>query len=477
MPKKITSYFIYQKRYLIGYLLILLTIATATISLLYAPAGLRQEEMVNVASNADFWKQLSPIDFLYNLLQYQLIQWLGLSILVVKLPSLLFGALSLIGLFWLISHWINRKTAIIATILVITTTQLSIIAQDATPLIMPLFWQISVLVILTKLGTYLNLNKKQLSHKVFWIVLGLVFVIGLSLYTPTMLYFYLIIVAVSIAHPKIRLFINFLRPQQSLIALTVLGLITAPLVVNLLAHPNLAQTFLVGNGYGNFFNQITLISGSNFTIPQPSLSIGALIIALIGGYYSLRRIHLAPSTFVLSATLGNLLLNLFITSTTYTTLMLYGILLMAYGVDSLIADWNKLFPLNPYPRILGVLIISISVAIIASAGFYRLFKDYAYTPNIAGKFNQDLNLLVSSLDSEKKYQLLAADEVEYNFYRQLQLRNLSHAIYQKDQALQPNTILTRTAYTNSNQLLPSQVWTNSFNLQADRFYLYQKSQK
>src|SRR5690348_8532034 len=106
MGKLITDYWLYQKRFIIGYTLMALTIiGLLFVAGVFIPGGLSKPEMDSVvASDAasisfESFKPESVIDLPYHLLQHASISLFGVSNLSIKLPSLVLGALSSFGVF------------------------------------------------------------------------------------------------------------------------------------------------------------------------------------------------------------------------------------------------------------------------------------------------------------------------------------------------------------------------------------------
>ena len=102
MKKEIISYRLYNWRYIIAHLAVIgLFAGLVGLMFWYAPAGLRQAEINQVASLnfKTLFSGQNIIDFPYKLLQLTGLKVFGLSTLTVKLPSLIFGGLSLLGFF------------------------------------------------------------------------------------------------------------------------------------------------------------------------------------------------------------------------------------------------------------------------------------------------------------------------------------------------------------------------------------------
>ena len=294
MKEQIISYRLYNWRYTIARLSVVgLFVGLASLMFWYAPAGLRQAEIDQVAS-LDFKTLFSGqniIDFPYKLLQLVSLRAFGLSNLTVKLPSLLFGGLSLLGFFWLIAHWINRKTALIASAIVMSTSQLMIMIQDGTPGIMFIFWQIVIMILLTKVSQFLpslqqlKANKNKATLALILPALGVV--LGLSVYTPMVLFLPLLLVGLALGHPKPRLLIKQFNLRLMLPGIIGFILIISPLILQIITEPSIIKSLInLQPAPANIFQP--LIDVINFWSPrpeflaQPVFGLGALVIAIIG---------------------------------------------------------------------------------------------------------------------------------------------------------------------------------------------------
>lgn len=486
MQKEVISYKLYHWRYIIALLgLITLGAMLIILSFWYAPAGLRQAEITQI-STLDLKTLFSSeqiIDFPYKLVQIVSLSLLGLSNFSIKLPSLLFGILSLIGLFWLIAHWINRKTALIGMTLILSTSQISILMQDGTPQIMFIFWQIVTLIILTKINRLTSDSQKLKATKnsamiaIILPILGTV--IGLSAYTPMMSFLPLLLIGLSLGHPKPRLVLKNLSFRFLLPGIIAFVLIISPLALQIITSPSIFSKLInLQVASGSFFQP--LIDMVNFWSPQtdflmqPIFSLGALAIALIG-CYSLAQQYFSVRSMTIFYLLGiNLIICLTLARSAAVLLWLPISLLIVYGIHSLTLSWMTIFPLNPYPRVFGILMISTLIILVSTAGIDTLFKNYAYNPALAGQFRQDLQILNKYLNKNQTT-LVVADQTEYNFYQWLKKSQLKLEILDSKTEYS-QALLTRQAFVKAGSLTATNILTDSHSQDFDRFYVYQKAQ-
>ena len=107
----VTDFFIYRWRYVIGYSVVLLALAALlVIAGLYIPGSLSEAERESVVQASQInplsLDSLGTVNAPYLLLQ-QLSLWLfGVSTFTIKLPSLILGFASAIGMFFLLRRWL-----------------------------------------------------------------------------------------------------------------------------------------------------------------------------------------------------------------------------------------------------------------------------------------------------------------------------------------------------------------------------------
>lgn len=478
---------LYRWRYILAAIfMISLAINLIILTLIYTPAGLRQAEVSQVAK-LDFQQSFSSpeiVNFPYKLLQILSIKFLGLTILSIKLPSLLLGAMIAVGIFWLISRWINRKIAIVTLILLISNSHFMFLAQDGTANIMLLFWQVVIMILLTKIGQLLptahQLKSPKITSNLALLFPLLLVVVSLSLYTPLALFLPLVVIVSVFAHPKLRLYLSCIKFKLLLPGIIASAIIISPLLLQALQTPKiLAQlcgaNFANSSWYQPLVDIIDFWSSSPQPFVQPVFTLGAFIIILIGLYSILKQSFSARSLIIL------LFLSLSLIATVISQdpsiiMILPLTILLGYGLHNLTLSWMSIFPLNPYPRFIGALILSATVITLVLANTGNLLKLYAYTPSIANQFNQDLTILRDFLPTDKTVLLVAEDGDELNFYRKLANDNLT-VVTESDSEETDLTIYTNKAYHKLNMIAPTQILTDSASHNFDRFYIYQKNTK
>lgn len=487
MPRHITEYILYRWRYHIGYLLVALLVGFLLIvAALYVPGGLRAAEMASTVSSS----QLSPlalapedvIDLPYKLLQLASFTLLGVSIISIKLPSVLLGLLSLVGIILLLRHWFHTNVAIISALIIITTSQFIFSSQDGTPAIMYVFMPTWLLLLAMKVSRQLNQQKRA-----FWELL-LVAALALSLYTPLSIYVIIALASAAILHPHLRYIIGRLSRKKLLIASITGVVVLLPLIIALLQNPAVGLTLL---GIPETWPNIALTSWEllqthiGFILPgadehaQQVYALPSLLLMTIGVFHLFKRRHTARSYIIVSWMVllsPIILINPTKTAITFVPVML----LIAAGVDELLHRWYSMFPRNPYARVAGLLPITLLIAGMALTGIERYFYAYRYSPPIVADFSDDLNLLRAELDSEVPTALLAS-ETELPFYQAVAQRSHNLTVIPPTEPAPEDKqfIATRKAFAERDlhSKEPTRIITNGRSNNSDRLYLYKTTEE
>lgn len=467
-----TDYFLYRWRYVIGYGAVAILLAGLLLFAgLYVPGGLSEQEMASVVEsqqlNYSDIGTLAVLNLPYHALQDGLIHLFGPSIFIIKLPSLIFAILSALGLIALLRRWFKPNIAVIASVVAISTSQFIFIAQLGTPDVMYTFWPVTILL----LGTLVTRSKK---YRVLWKVLFGIS-IALSLYTPLSVYTLLAIGLTIAFHPHLRAIIRRLSKQRVSIALGASSLILVPLVVSAFHNPRVVlDLFGIPNEWPNILHNIQVLLQQYFVFWQPGaitlltpvFGLGAFILIVLGLWRLFKTMNTTRSYLILiwlACLIPALIINPTITNVTFTL----SVFLIAAGLASLIGYWYRLFPLNPYARVSGLVPIIILVVALIGAGTTRYVYGYHYSPSVAALFSHDLRLLPA--DTEH----LVTSGDEYDFY---------NAVSSYENSLTVSTELTSNRATVSKDANVDttgyeivEIITSDRSDDADRFYIYQKA--
>lgn len=481
MKAHVTDYALYRWRYSIGYLFIIaVVISILAVSALYVPGALRQGEIdAALASGKLSVESIDPamvVNLPYHLLQRVSFSVLGVTTLSIKLPSIVLGALTAVGVFLLVRTWFRRNVAVLATVLAVTTTQFLFLIQDGTPAITFSFITIWLLTI----STYVTRGH---TFTTFWKVAAGV-LMAAALYVPFGIYVVLALIITASFHPHIRYVIRRVARSRVILAI-LLGLVAmAPLAYAIVLKPEIGLTLLgLPNHTGHLVDNIVqtghtmfgLFSPSTSYIIQPLYSLGVMLLMGIGVYKLLTVKHTARSYTVLI--LSMFVLPIVAINPEHTAVLYpLAVLMIAMGIATLIINWYKLFPRNPYARVAGLVPLSIFAAGMIFTGVMRYINNYTYNPQVLSHYSTDLRILHRTLDAQKSTgdtTRLVVSPNQQPFYTMVAHYDKRFAVATDYVAAPKTLIVAHDAYTEkkpSAELV--QIVTNRRASDADRFYIY-----
>lgn len=469
----ISRFLVYRWRYILGYGLVGLLLAGLMVfAALYIPGGISPEE-VNGVIVADSIRLSDPTTWATPNLPYYLFQKasyfaFGVHEFTIKLPSLILGLLSALGLIALLRRWFRPNIAVLASMIAVTTGQFLFIAQNGVPGILYVFWP----VVLLLLGTQITRVAK---HRVVWKMLFAV-AVALSLYTPLSLYTLLAIAITISLHPHLRNAVRKLSKLKILIGALIVAVLVAPLVLGVVISPSLGLTLLgIPTAWPDFWQNIITLSNQYFlfwepsttTLMTPVFGLGSMMLLGLGLYRLVITRDTTRSYLIiiwLICLVPIITINPNFTSITFVP----AVLLFAAGITSLISYWYRLFPLNPYARIAGLVPLIVIVAVLIGSGIDRFVYGYHYDPNTAINFSKDLRLI-----PDKTHQIIVSDD-ERAFY-DVVAKYDSHMVV-VDKPTDDSFVATRSAKKNFEGYHISQIITTTYKDNADRMYVYQKTE-
>lgn len=471
MAIDVTSFFLYRYRYILGYGFIgLILIGLLILAGIYAPGGISNTETNAVIKSAGVSitdiSSLAVTDLPYHLLQQTSMQLFGVSNLSIKLPSLILALFSGIGLIILLRRWFKANIAVLASVIAVTTGQFLFIAQSGTTGILYVLWPVLLLLI----GT---LVAKKAKFQTFWKITFFI-VAALSLYTPLSIYALVALGFAGVLHPHLRYIIRHLSKVRLVIACLIGAAIVAPLVLGIIKTPSLGLSLLgVPTEMPDFLANIATLGKQylGFAIPTttnlmtPVFGLGSMLIIGFGIYKLIRTRESTQSYLIITwivCLIPILITNPRFTSVTFLPL----VLLLATGLSSLLNNWYRLFPRNPYARITGLIPLFILISALVLSGLERYAYGYHYDPQTVPNFSKDLSLLPKDTK-----QLIVTGE-ELPFYRVVESYNKSFKIVNQPTA---DTFVSTQPLTG---MYPgyeiSRIITTSTYNNADRFYVYKK---
>jgi 4-amino-4-deoxy-L-arabinose transferase-like glycosyltransferase len=472
--KDITNFLLYRWRYIVGYVVIGLLLAGLLVFAgLYVPGGISPEEMrATVRSDALTFDNLATFgipSLPYYLLQAGIFHVFGVHDFTIKLPSLIIALFSAVGLILLLRRWFKPNIAVLTSMLAVTTGQFLFVAQNGAPGILFIFWPI----LLLALGTQVTRAKKG---RFFW-KLAFTAAAALSLYTSLSIYPLLAIVLAIILHPHLRAVFRRLSRIKLAACLLIFAVLVAPLGYLMAQNPQLGLNLL---GMPATWppdiaaNTVTLLKQyflfwepSSTTLMTPVFGFGSVLIIFLG-IYRLFRTRETTRSYLIILWIVCLIPVLLINPQFTSVMFVPSVLLLAAGLTSLITYWYRLFPLNPYARVAGLVPIIILVVTLIGSGLDRYMYGYHYAPSTAVNFSKDLKLL-----PEDTAQLVVAKD-ELPFYRAVAHQRTGLTVTTK--ASGDRFTATRAARND----VPDgygieRIITTTYKDQSDRLYVYKKT--
>jgi len=479
MQARVTDFLLYKWRYVLGYGLLFVVIGGLLFAASrYVPGGLRPAEIETaVKSGSLSLTSLDPtmvVNLPYYVLQRGVFMLLGVSTFTIKLPSVMLAYLTVIGIALLITTWHRRNIAVIATTIAATSVQFLFLAQDGTPLIMYSFLATWLLFA----STYVT---RQKIFGTLWKVLAGVLFAAL-LYTPFGIYLAIAVLTTILFHPHVRFIVKRFSTIRLVLA-AVFGIITLlPLIYASFVNHSVVFTLL---GIPQHFSQIPanfkqttldlvgFFAPANGSLARPLYTIDVAILLLLG------LVRLAAYRYTARGYIcifwGILLIPLVLINKDQATYLFpLATLILAISISGIITDWYKLFPRNPYARIVGLLPLGVLVLGVTISGATRFLNTYHYSPSVVATYSKDLSILqtqqLKNASSNNPTILIVAPS-EQPFYSLV-------AKYDKRVAVATNSIGGGAIYTRAARqaLAPAgemtDIVTSSHTTDADRFYVY-----
>ena len=484
MGRKVTDYLLYRWRYIVGYGIVsLIVVLLLIVAAWFTPGGLTKEEMQSVITSSQPLTALDPsliVNLPYHLLQRASLSLFGVSIISVKLPSLLIGLGSILGMFLLLRGWFRHNVAVLATLLVVTTGQFLFLAQHGAPGIVTIFWSVWLLV------AALMISRRSSLGWLWKIVLAAV--VALSLYTPLSAYVIVALLSAVALHPHLRYLVRRMSKPKTAVASLIGLLLLTPLAYTIWQHPGTAFTLLglPEHGYdikanalellNNYFNFLTPVHG---VYMAPLYGVGSMALILLGVFRLFTATYTARSYIITAWTFLLIPVVLFNPSAIGVT-FIPALLLMAMGVASLISMWYSLFPRNPYARVVGLVPLIILMGGMLGTSVDRYVNGYTYNPELASQFSRDVTLLNRRLAMNANQPVtLVVSREEQAFYTVVAKYRpqLTVTTELPSASMPPTVIVSRAAYTPQKDLEPTRIVTGPSTDNSDRFYIYNTNRK
>lgn len=488
--EKVNKFAFYRLRYVLAYAAFAVALASMLlIAGFYLPGGLADSEIRSALisdglSPAKLFS-LEPDQLIYlpySLLQAASISLFGISLMGIKLPSIILGFISALGILYLLNLWYRRNVAIITAIIAVTTNQFLLASQAGQAGISYIFLTTMVLVAASMIA-------RRSAYAKAWVFAGFVLA-AISLYMPLNVYVLLALALTAIFHPHAR-HLLFRRSAKPILAigLTIFLVLVSPLIYGIVNDPSILRTLLgFPDGIANLSKNAgaLLQNYSQFSSPTTSEVIapvyGLGMVLLIGlGLYRLVSAKYTAKSYVLSFWLVLLIplvcLNPSFVSITFVPV----VLLVALAVDYLIRSWYKLFPRNPYARIFGLFPLAVLVVGLVVSSVDRYVYGLHYDRSVYSAYSYDMSLLDQKLrnldDQASVHLIVTSDNVE--FYRSF-ARHQNHVETVTVStspviATSADVTIAERSMKQRIEKIPNEILVTRTATEADRFYLYKKS--
>jgi 4-amino-4-deoxy-L-arabinose transferase-like glycosyltransferase len=422
--RPLTELSLYKYKYRIAYIsLAILTVILFFLHVQTLPPGLTaneeisavQSSRINLSFHIDtpqhfvddvlhFLRTTDALNLPYHLLQKASLQVFGVTPLGVRTPSMVIGLLTVLCLFILLHRWLKPNAAIAVSLLVATSSWLIATGREGSPDIMIIFWLVSVLLY----GTLIVQNAAQ-GH--LWKGLALLSVV-FSLYTPYMLYVYVAIAFATLTQPHVRFVIRSIGKVGLAISILFFLLLLAPLGFTIWRTQTLLWQLLAIPQYLPepiaFFHNliesaIKLISPfqpAEASILYPLLP-GALGILTIVGIIRLVRDWHSVRSHLLLVWMALLAPVICLDNANNLTVLFIPVFICAgIGLQVVIGYWYRMFPYNPYARLVGLIPLGLLIFSLVQFGYERYFIAVPYAKSSLALYDQDAFILSNALHSK-----------------------------------------------------------------------------
>lgn len=475
----------YRWRYSLGYIAVGLALTVLLIVAgFFVPGGLTRPEMASAVASSDLsLKHFAPEMILnapYHVLQKISFYLFGVSNISIKLPSILIGFASAAGIILLLRSWFKPNVAVLTTLLVVATGQFLVVTQTGTPHVLYFFWAIWLLLAATMVS-------RNASSSLFAWKIALVSLIALSLYTPLSAYIILALMSASLFHPHLRHAIKKLSRSKLFVASMVGFVIVSPIVYAVFQDPSVGLRLLgvpsqlpaIAPNLQLLFSQyVDFAHPTNGLIMTPIYGLPSVVLIALGVYRMFTTKYTARSYIItgwLLLLIPVLVINIHVVAITFVPFLL----LMALGINYLIGYWYKLFPANPYARIAGLIPLVILIASMTFSGIERFVYGYSYGDAVAQNFSKDVSLLRHELSLQNGTSVLRVSPAEASFYhtfKKYYKKNTFLTVTTDKNTPYSTLIVSRDARPMDSLEVPTKIVTGAYSSQADRFYIYKKTE-
>lgn len=340
---------------------------------------------VSARSASASWQIIlaNPLFLPHKLLQHSLLA-LHNGNFSLRATSAIWAGLFLLAFYHFVRIWFGKTIGTLASLLIAATPWIVILGRQATPEVMFL----SPIIFLALYTVFLRAKKHLLAA---WI--GLCFGLAICLYTPGLIW--LISLAILIGREQILAAIKRLSGKQLIFGTVILLLGLIPLFRAFILSPHLIKSWLlIPAQWPSIIEQSKLLLWAILSFfwhtrqhldinigRLPILNITALALVIFGSYAVFSRLKRSFYLLMLIILIP-IILSAFNASAFILTLALPAIfILLAAGLRYLYIEWLSVFPRNPLPRILALILIGGLVSLQLFFGYYYAQVAWPHTYN------------------------------------------------------------------------------------------------
>lgn len=452
----------------------------------YLPGGLVDSEIKStlISDSLDPARlfHLEPDELIYlpyRLLQAATISLFGISLIGIKLPSILLGFLSALGILYLLNLWYRQNVAIITAIIAVTTNQFLLASQAGQAGVLYIF-----LTTMTLISASMIAQKS--AYAKLWIIAGAALA-AISMYMPLNIYVLIALLLTGLIHPHARhLLLKQAAKPIMIFALALFLVIISPLIIGIVHDPSIIRVLLgFSQDISNFGpNAVSLFHNyTQFHTPVASSTITpiyglGMVLLVAVGIYRLISAKYTTKSYILSLWLILLIPLVCLNPSFVSITFIPVVLLTALAVEYLIRSWYRLFPRNPYARIFGLIPLAVLVVGMVVSSIDRYVYGLHYERAVYSAHNYDLTILTNKLRTLDKDDevILVVSKKNVLFYKsfanhQDYIANLQVTNNPPEQPTD-KIILVERSEKEKVRTIPTEILVTRTAQDADRFYLY-----
>lgn len=465
---------LYTNRHIVGFFTVAIILYIFIIlGFARTPIGLSESEMNTAILSAGFSFPDSIINLPYNFLQWLSVGAFGISTFALRLPSVILALFASGLIIMAIRNFTRSNVAIITGLIMSCSVFFLNFARSGTAEIMGIFLMALAVFAISQI-----IRKRP--KRTLWLIL-LSVAVALGIYMPGGLVFLLVLLAVAFISEKSRAILFSLKAWQIVFAVFIGVIALLPLVMSIVANPNLLLSSIGVNGFefspGKLLNTLQAIFspfGAEFGgFVTPVLSFGEIALVALGIVKLIRNGKSARTAFTLTIAGVTTLISILSPDKAFL-MFIPWVFLIAFGVTFIIDHWYKLFPLNPYARVLAMIPIGIFVASMMIAGRGSYINANYYNNKVVESRNVVFDALLSEVNllSAHKVNIIASDD-DVEFYSLLEKSYPSVMVSNKANSNFDTQIYLPKIHSEATEI-PDKIITSSAKNNALLLKIYQK---